>query len=129
MGVDFDDCIGDDGTIAQEVRVTLAWLNTYAKRSPSGRGVKAIGRGHVPGDRHTLIDARAFGCKRIELDDRARFFTITGQRLDWLPAEPTECQAAIDALYAVWFPPAPAPSPSSASAPRPCRGMIPTYSP
>src|SRR5579883_768255 len=104
-GVDFDDCIVDDGTIAPLVQDWLRRLGTYAEVSPSGRGVKAIGRAKLPGDRHKLTDARAWGCKQIEMYDRARFFTLTGQRLDGLPDQITECQDAIDALYAACFPP------------------------
>jgi hypothetical protein len=41
-GVDLDSCIGEDGCLALWAEKILAGLDTYAERSPSGKGVKAF---------------------------------------------------------------------------------------
>ena len=41
-GVDLDSCIGEDGCLALWAEKILSGLDTYAERSPSGKGVKAL---------------------------------------------------------------------------------------
>jgi hypothetical protein len=41
-GVDLDSCIGEDGCLALWAEKILTGLDTYAERSPSGKGVKAL---------------------------------------------------------------------------------------
>lgn len=68
----------DTGEIDPEARAWLDQFATYTEVSPSGEGVHAIGYGTLPGP----------GKKRspFEVYDQARFFTMTGQRLDDYPA-------------------------------------------
>lgn len=73
VGIDLDDCLplaGDGLRILERFR-------TYAEVSPSGTGVKLIGLGSLPGGaRNRTKDVEGFG--QIEVYDRDRFFTITG---------------------------------------------------
>jgi hypothetical protein len=41
-GVDLDSCINEEGSLASWAATILAELDTYAERSPSGRGIKAF---------------------------------------------------------------------------------------
>ena len=61
-GVDFDDCIGDDGTINEDVRCWIDRFGTYAERSPSGppRGRPAPGRPTMPRSIAKLTMASTF---------------------------------------------------------------------
>jgi hypothetical protein len=85
VGGDIDHCI-IDGVLSD---VALALLPaTYAEISPSGDGVKFIGRASGDYGRKTA---------RGELYSKTRFFTITGNVLPG-HATITECQEAIDAF-------------------------------
>ncbi len=74
-GVDLDRCrdpeTGEMESWAQEI---IGELDSYAEISPSGRGVHVLLRGELPPGR------RRKDC--VEMYDRARFFTITGHRLE-----------------------------------------------
>lgn len=63
---------------------------TYAELSPSGAGIRFIGRGAIPA-----------ACKKPEgeLYDRKRFLSITGHRLEGFPADILPIQPALDQLY------------------------------
>lgn len=75
-GVDLDDCIDPEaGGIGAVARVVLRYLDTYSEVSPSGRGVKLIVRGSVPGSR------RKCGRLGVEMYDERRAFAITGRKL------------------------------------------------
>ena len=53
VGVDLDDCIGDDGSIDDEAMAIVGELPTYWEITPSGRGLRAFARGpcsHPRGD-------------------------------------------------------------------------------
>lgn len=77
-GVDLDDCL-DPGTgeLAAWAGEIIGELASYAEVSPSGTGVKIWVRGSKPGERHT----KQHHGGKVEVYDRARFFTFTGQRL------------------------------------------------
>lgn len=87
VGGDIDHCV-TDGTISAAALALLP--DTYAEISPSGCGIKFIGR--AAGD---------YGRKTVkgELYSKGRFFTITGNVLPGHDAI-TECQEAIDAFAA-----------------------------
>lgn len=74
-GVDLDDCRDPDTKeIDGWARDILNELDTYAEVSPSGTGVHAILRGNVPDGGNRSGD--------VEMYDDARFFTMTGRRLE-----------------------------------------------
>lgn len=90
VGVDLDDCRDPEtGAIAPWARAILDSLHTYSEVSPSGCGVKAWARGAL---------AESVKTAHVEVYPRARYFAVTGQRLEEYPAEPQDAQAALDAL-------------------------------
>lgn len=98
-GIDLDDCIDDGNTLAGWAAEIVADLASYAEVSPSGRGVKVFVRAVKPGER-----CRA-ACEggEIEMYDRGRFFTVTGNTLKNVSQDVEERQAQVDALYARVF--------------------------
>jgi hypothetical protein len=96
FGIDLDACLPNLGGDAQEI---LRRFATYAEVSPSGTGIKLIGLGRKADDaRSNTTDVDGF--YKLEVYDRDRFFTITGQQwgfdldiepqqdeLDWLMAK------------------------------------------
>ncbi len=81
-GIDFDGCL-DNGNLVEWARTWLSELSgAYAEISPSGCGIKIIVRATLPGSG----GARPVGDDShsgIEIYDRGRFFTITGNL--WIP--------------------------------------------
>jgi hypothetical protein len=112
-GIDFDGCV-TDGELHRVVRGWVERLNTYAELSPSGTGVRVIGKATLTGDRHST--AKTPWGDKFEIYDRVRFLTVTGDVIRERPLTPI--QAEVEALYAVMFgpdPPRPDPSPSHGS--------------
>jgi len=102
-GVDFDDCVDEQGTIAPAVHDILTDLGTYAEISPSGTGVKAVLIGTKPEwaqCQSTKID----GTSKTEIYDCGRFFTLTGHRIESLAATVEPGQDQLDALCARCWP-------------------------
>lgn len=98
-GIDFDDCLSPDGTIAEWAEPWIGkFPGAYMEISPSGRGVKLWIRGKLPGSG----GSRKIGDGRtgIEVYDRGRYFCLTGRLFGELPSDPLpDHQAAIDELY------------------------------
>ena len=98
LGIDLDDCRDPaTGDIAPWAAEIVAALDGYAEVSPSGTGVKVLVAAVKPGPRCRTGD--------IELYDRGRYFTVTGDVLPDSRPEPPARQDAVDALYARLFPP------------------------
>lgn len=97
IGIDWDHSYSEAEGITPDVLRWLHDLNTYCELSASGAGIHAIAKGVYPFDR-----GRKSGS--VELYKERRFFTMSGRRFDTLPAEPRECQDAIDRLAAFYFP-------------------------
>lgn len=97
-GVDLDDCIDYFGKPAEAAQAIIDTLGTYCEVSPSGAGVKLIGIGAIPAEcnRNRTKDVQGFG--EIEVYDRGRFFTITGNRLGGTPDEPADSHGAFAGL-------------------------------
>lgn len=110
VGVDFDNCLDADGAIVPWAYPHIMTLETYGEISPSGRGVKFIAKGQLPGKgrRKTGIGPDKTGA--VEMYDQARFFTITGNQLDGQPATIEDLSEAIVALHDEVFPPKPKPA-------------------
>ena len=105
IGIDLDKCRNPDtGVIEPWALAIVEAFGTYTEPSPSETGLHLIARGIIPGDRNRA--------GKIEMYDRARFFTMTGDPLDGYE-QITDCQDALDTFYAETFP---APAPAS---PRP----------
>lgn len=99
FGVDLDDCLDYFGQPYPEAKAIIDALDTYCEVSPSGAGVKLIGKGRKP-EGAQCRTKRVQGFDELEVYDRDRFFTITGKRLDGTPAEVRDAQEALSALCA-----------------------------
>jgi putative DNA primase/helicase len=114
-GVDLDNCIDPAaGEVKPWARAILDQLGSYAEISPSGGGVKAFIRALKPGPRCKT----GYEDGAVEMYDRDRFFTVTGEPLAGSPPDVAERQAALDALYELVFgklarAPLPVPPPSN----------------
>jgi hypothetical protein len=95
-GIDLDNCIAGDGTLTPEASHRLAALNSYSEYSPSGTGIHVIIRGSVPG-------GKGRKSKEVEIYDRGRFFTMTGDRVPDTPTTVEDGQAGLNTLYAEVF--------------------------
>lgn len=95
-GVDLDGCRNESGQLNPIAAAIVDELDSYAEWSPSGSGVHLIARGRLQGRR----------CRRgpIEIYDRGRYFTVTGQRLEGVPHSPMPRQRELDDLWARLFP-------------------------
>ncbi|MEO0966017.1 MAG: AAA family ATPase [Planctomycetota bacterium] len=116
-GVDLDDCLIDGRPTPQAWEI-IDRLSTYCEVSPSGSGVKLIGRGSKPGDRCRTKAVEGFG--ELEMYDQGRYFAITGDRLAGTPPEVNDFAAALAGLYGRVFgaaPPHPSPAPPRDPAP------------
>lgn len=89
IGVDLDDCVGEDGMLEPWAVEVCETFRSYTEFSPSRRGVHIFVRGRLP------------NCSRkrgkVEMYGKGRFFTVTGQRCG--PAAGVETnQKAVDWL-------------------------------
>jgi putative DNA primase/helicase len=89
VGVDLDDCIGEDGKLETWAVEACQTFRSYTELSPSGRGIHLFVRGNLP------------NCSRkrgkVEMYGKGRFFTVTGRRIGWATGVERN-QAAIDWL-------------------------------
>ncbi len=88
--IDLDDCLDDAGQPNAEASAILNRFNSYTEVSPSGHGLHLWIRGK-------LAQARRKG--KIEVYDRARYITMTGQVFGPSP-EIAERQEELDRLVA-----------------------------
>jgi putative DNA primase/helicase len=96
VGIDLDGC-RDPGTGALTLWAIeiLGDTRSYTEISPSGRGLHILIRGTLaPGARKR---------RGIEMYDSARYFTMTGRRLEELPAEIRPPVLQLSALHAKYF--------------------------
>ena len=105
FGIDLDDCIDDNGGFATWAWEIIESFGTYAEISPSGHGVKLIGRGKLPDH----VSAHSKVNPHIEAYDHGRFFTITSNLLQGASDEIADCQPALDAFCATFYPTPPQP--------------------
>jgi len=96
-GIDLDHVLTSVGLHAEAERIVRA-LDSYTEVSPSGSGVKIIARGTLPPGWRKR-NAPKFPVT-IEMYDAARFFTITGNRLNIVSPFVKTRGAEIAALHA-----------------------------
>lgn len=77
VALDFDDCVAEDGTIAQHVEDLCA--GTYTEFSPSGTGVRAFFRGTLMSRKDVEAEKGPFP---IEVFGHNGFVTFTGRVTD-----------------------------------------------
>jgi primase-polymerase (primpol)-like protein len=102
VGIDLDH-VRDPATGALDAEAAriVGDLDSYAEVSPSGTGVHVLCRGALP------PGGRRRGS--IEMYDRARYFTLTGEHVAGTPRTLAERTAALAALHRRLFPPPPPP--------------------
>ncbi len=98
-GVDLDNSIDADGNIKPWALDLLAKMDSYAEVSPSNRGLKVFIKANKPGKRCR----KAYHDGGIEIYDRDRFFTVTGERLPNYPSDINIRQQSLDLVYASVF--------------------------
>lgn len=88
-GIDLDDCIHDGVLDDWAEEIVAACAGTYIEVSPSGRGLHIFGRA-------TVGAGRRLG--RVEVYDRGRYFTVTGNRWGHAPVRLGDIQRVTDEL-------------------------------
>jgi hypothetical protein len=98
-GVDFDGCRDkDSGAIAPWAQEFIDQLASYTEVSPSGTGVHILVRATIPPGHKQHYK----GCL-VEIYDRGRFFTVTGNHLPGTPLALNEATAAVQQIHdIVW---------------------------
>jgi primase-polymerase (primpol)-like protein len=87
--IDLDKCLTGGVLAPWAAEVVAAAGRTYVEVSPSGRGLHVWGRAHV---------GRGFRFGGIEVYDRGRYMTVTGQIWDGAPLRVQSIQKLVDAL-------------------------------
>lgn len=96
FGLDIDGCRNPETGELSDLAVGLiSKFDTYAEISPSGMGVKLIGRGSFDGKgrKVKLPDGQ-----ELELYNRGRYFTLTGILNDGASPDITDCSAPLAAF-------------------------------
>lgn len=103
VGIDIDACI-HAGVIHPSAQAIIAQMGTYFERSPSGTGIRGLIYGALPGP----FKRRG----KIEMYERQRYVTLTGQHLPETPLAIARRDRALQALYQrIFTPSAPVRSP------------------
>lgn len=98
VGVDLDDCRNPDtGTLTDWAEDIVNRLDSFTEVSPSGTGVHVIVKGRLPEGRNRHGD--------VELYETARFFTVTGDRLESTPKTVAAREDALSAVHATYLSP------------------------
>lgn len=95
-GIDFDGGAADHAGMVRT-------LDSYSERSPSGKGVHVIVIGTLP------AGGRKSSKHKVEMYDRLRFFTVTGDHIPDTPTTIEPRQAELEQLHAEIFPNKPKP--------------------
>lgn len=100
VGIDLDRCLREDGEVEPWARPHVTSLGkTYGEVSPSGRGIKFIARGELPGSGKRRNGYGADGYGAVEIYDRGRFFTITGDIWDDQAGRIADLSDVVSAIY------------------------------
>ena len=92
VGVDLDDCRDlETGEVDSEAQDIIERLDSYTEISPSGTGYHVLIEGELPEGRNRR--------GHIELYDRARFFTVTGEHIRERPTHIARRQDALVAIH------------------------------
>lgn len=79
VGVDIDHCRNEDGTFTEAAQAILDKYPSYTEISPSGAGLHIFYRGVMPGK------GNKNSATGVEMYGSARYFTMTGNRLEGTP--------------------------------------------
>jgi hypothetical protein len=78
VGVDLDDAMIEPASLYEWSRQIVEDLDTYSEVSPSMTGVKLLLRGRLPDG---CAHEKPCACGKVEVYDRGRYFTITGNTI------------------------------------------------
>jgi putative DNA primase/helicase len=95
-GIDLDHLLNEDGQIEPWAGRVVRAFDSYTEYSVSGQGLHILCKGSIP-------DGRGHRRGQIELYDRGRYFTVSGQPYGD-PRPLRDCQPEIDKLL-VWMRP------------------------
>ncbi|AMV35295.1 hypothetical protein VN12_24430 [Pirellula sp. SH-Sr6A] len=99
-GVDLDDSVEEStGQLKPWAQQIVDRLDSYTEISPSGSGLKVFIKANKPGSRCR----KAYEDGEVEIYDRDRFFTVTGNRLPSVPGDVNVRQESLDAVYSQVF--------------------------
>ncbi|GAB7011335.1 MULTISPECIES: hypothetical protein [Halobacteriales] len=92
VGVDLDDCRDPEtGDVDDAALDIIERLDSYTEVSPSGTGYHVLITGALPEGRNRRGS--------VELYDTARFFTVTGDHVEWTPTRVARRQDALTAIH------------------------------
>jgi primase-polymerase (primpol)-like protein len=92
VGVDLDDCRDpESGDVDDDAQDIITRLDSYTEVSPSGTGYHVLIHGELPDGRNRR--------GKIECYDKARFFTVTGDRVAATPRDVAHRQDALEAIH------------------------------
>jgi len=100
---DIDHCIDDQGNIDPRALDLVKRFDSYAERTPSGRGLRIWVRGKKPGDKCKRPSHKDKFIAKIELYEHSRYMTVTGRILEGVPSAIATRQTALDELYGAMF--------------------------
>ena len=87
VGIDLDKCRDPEtGELEEWALAVVKEADSYTEVSPSGRGIHIWVKGKLPEGRRRAGRAEMYGCER--------YFTVTGEHLDWTPSNIAECNLA-----------------------------------
>lgn len=98
-GLDIDDCIDANGNVFPEANEIIELLNTYTEISPSGKGIHCIFFAEKSGNNCKIYIND--WCKCLELYDKDRYFTLTGNVIKNKNIEYR--QKECDEIYNIYF--------------------------
>lgn len=119
-GIDLDGCRDPEtGKVADWAREWIIRFASYSEVSPSKTGVKVFVRGKspLPCGKKRQVDAEPIGGKTaaVEVYDHARYFCLTGMKLQGMPDTVESRQDALDEFCRTFWPPEqPQPAPQYA---------------
>jgi len=92
VGVDLDDCRDPETDDVDDAALDIIErLDSYTEVSPSGTGYHVLITGALPEGRNRRGS--------VELYDTARFFTVTGDHVEWTPTRVARRQDALIAIH------------------------------
>ena len=92
VGIDLDDCRDPETDDVDDAALDIIErLDSYTEVSPSGTGYHVLITGALPDGRNRRGS--------VELYDTARFFTVTGDHVEWTPTRVARRQDALTAIH------------------------------
>ncbi|MBI9045164.1 MAG: hypothetical protein JEZ06_11810 [Anaerolineaceae bacterium] len=90
-GIDLDHCVNENASFSRLAEEVITLLDSYTEYSPSGQGLHIIVKAKLPPGPRRRCD--------IEMYDTGRFFTLTGNCLEYTKMKVEKRQVEINQLY------------------------------